>query len=60
MGWLVKNIFAFAILFFCCDFSSTHRFVYVRWGWELQSGVGVGTFVTAQRKTEKMANDFRE
>lgn len=27
MGWLVKNIFASATLFFCCDFSSTRRLV---------------------------------
>lgn len=65
MGRLVKNIFAFATLFFCCDFSSTRVGLCMEEGGEGYSAgsrEGSGRRRVCNsigRKTEKIANDFR-
>lgn len=62
MGGLVKSIFAFATLFFRCDFSSTRVGLCTRgWAWGLGGvgvgvsvgGVGTGVFATAPGEKQK-------
>lgn len=52
MGWLVKSIFAFATLFFCGDFSSTHVGLCMYGGGSGEE-VGADMFATAQGEKQQ-------